>query len=76
MRGDFGHSFELRRPVGELIGDRMMLTVVLSLSTLLFTWVVAVPVGIYSATAQYSLSDYTVTFLGSSAWQCQTSCSR
>ena len=64
VRGDFGHSFELRRPVGELIGDRMMLTVVLSLSTLLFTWVVAVPVGIYSATAQYSLSDYTVTFLG------------
>ena len=64
VRGDFGHSFELRRPVGELIGDRLMLTVVLSLSTLLFTWVVAVPVGIYSATAQYSLSDYAVTFLG------------
>ena len=64
VRGDFGHSFELRRPVGELIGDRLTLTVVLSLSTLLFTWVVAVPVGIYSATAQYSLSDYTVTFLG------------
>jgi len=64
VRGDFGHSFELRRPVGELIGDRLMLTVVLSLSTLLFTWAVAVPVGIYSATAQYSLSDYAVTFLG------------
>ena len=64
VRGDFGHSFEQRRPVGELVGDRLLLTVVISLSTLLFTWVVAIPVGIYSATAQYSLSDYTVTFLG------------
>ncbi len=63
-RGDFGHSFEQRRPVGELLGDRLLLTVMISLSTLLFTWVVAIPVGIYSATAQYSLSDYAVTFLG------------
>jgi len=64
LHGDFGMSFRWNKPVRELIGERLLLTVVLSLSTLLFTWAVALPVGIYSATHQYSVGDYVFTFLG------------
>lgn len=64
LRGDFGHSFQWNRPVADLIWQRLALTVALSLSTLLFTWVVAFPVGIFSAVRQYSVPDYVVTFLG------------
>ncbi|NLD71288.1 MAG: ABC transporter permease [Chloroflexi bacterium] len=64
LRGDYGRSFRWNRPVAELLGERMLLTVTISLSTLLFTWVVAIPVGIYSATHQYSFFDYLFTFFG------------
>jgi peptide/nickel transport system permease protein len=64
VQGDFGYSFEWNRPVAELIWDRLGLTFAISLLTLLFSWFVSLPIGIYSATHQYSLSDYTVTFLG------------
>jgi len=64
FRGDFGQSFEWNRPVNQLIWDRLGLTFVLSLSTLLFVWAVAIPVGIYSAVRKYSLGDYVATFLG------------
>ena len=64
FRGNFGQSFEWNRPVRELIGDRLMLTVIISLASLLFTWLVAIPIGIYSAKSQYSVGDYSVTFLG------------
>ena len=64
LRGDFGHSFEWNQPVIDLIWSRLALTFMLSLSTLLFVWAVALPVGIYSAVRQYSLGDYTFTFLG------------
>jgi peptide/nickel transport system permease protein len=64
LQGDFGMSFQRNRPVRELIGERLALTVVISLSTLLFTWAIAIPVGVYSATHQYSLGDYAFTFLG------------
>jgi peptide/nickel transport system permease protein len=50
--------------VAKLIGERLALTFALSLSTLFFTWLVSFPIGIYSATNQYSLGDYTFTFLG------------
>ncbi|MCD6290001.1 MAG: ABC transporter permease [Anaerolineae bacterium] len=63
-RGDFGQSFEWNKPVTDLIWERLALTFVLSLSTLLFTWIVAFPIGIYSAVKQYSLGDYVFTFLG------------
>ncbi|NOZ27671.1 MAG: ABC transporter permease [Chloroflexi bacterium] len=63
-RGDFGQSFEWNKPVTDLIWERLALTFVLSLSTLLFTWIVAFPIGIYSAVRQYSLGDYVFTFLG------------
>ena len=64
VHGDFGQSFELNQPVASLIGDRLALTFAISLLTLLFTWIVALPVGIYSAVRRYSLGDYVFTFLG------------
>src|SRR5262245_55542147 len=63
-RGDFGYSFEWKKPVGELIGSRLGFTLLLSGLALVFTWVVAVPIGIYSATHQYSIADFGLTTLG------------
>lgn len=64
LKGDFGYSFEYRMPVNEVVGDRLWLTVLLSTVTILFTWIVAFPIGIYSATHKYSWGDYGLTFLG------------
>ena len=64
LHGDFGYSFEYRLPVNEVVGDRMWLTIVLSSFTILFTWALAFPIGIYSATHQYSWGDYGLTFIG------------
>lgn len=62
--GDFGQSFEWNRPVNQLIWERLGLTVAVSLFTMVLTWVIAFPIGIYSATHQYSAGDYAFTFLG------------
>lgn len=62
--GDFGYSFEYDLPVNQVVGDRMMLTIIVSLVTIVFTWAVSFPIGIYSATHQYSWGDYGMTFLG------------
>jgi peptide/nickel transport system permease protein len=62
LRGDFGLSFEWQQPVSELIWERMALTLVLTFSTLLATWGIALPVGIYSAVRKYSIGDYVATF--------------
>jgi peptide/nickel transport system permease protein len=64
LRGDFGQSFEWNQPVSALIWGRLALTFVLSLATLLFTWFVAFPIGIYSAVRQYSIGDYITTVIG------------
>jgi len=64
LRGDLGYSFEYDLPVREVIGDRMFLTVLISLVTIVFTWLIAFPIGIYSATHQYSWGDYGLTFVG------------
>jgi peptide/nickel transport system permease protein len=64
MRGDFGYSFEYQLPVRDVIGDKLWLTVIISFLTILFTWAVAFPIGIYSATHQYSWGDYGLTLLG------------
>ena len=64
VRGDFGYSFEYQMPVREVIGDKLLLTILISILTILFTWAVAFPIGIYSATHQYSWGDYGLTFLG------------
>lgn len=63
-RGDFGYSLVLGRPVNEVIAERLPLTVAVSISTLLLTYVIAVPIGIYSATHQYSPSDFGLMFVG------------
>lgn len=62
--GDFGMSFEWRRPVDEVIGDRLTTTIAVSLAAIIFTWVVALPIGIFSAVHQYSAGDYLATFIG------------
>jgi peptide/nickel transport system permease protein len=64
LRGDFGWSFEWQRPVAEVLGERVGLTFVVSLAALLFVYVVAFPIGIYSAVRQYSLGDYVFSFVG------------
>ncbi len=64
LQGDFGVSLEYRRPVMEVIGDRIWLTMVVSLAAVVFTWALAFPIGIYSAVRQYSLADYIFTLLG------------
>ena len=64
LQGDFGYSFEYNLPVTEVVGDRLFLTVLISIATILFTWAVAFPIGIYSATHQYSWGDYGLSTLG------------
>ncbi len=64
LHGDMGWSFEFNVPVSELIGQRLFLSFVVAFTTLLFTYVVAFPIGIYSATHQYSWGDYGLTFVG------------
>lgn len=63
VRGDFGQSFEYNKQVGDLIWGRLGFTLALSLSSLLFAWLVAIPIGVYSATHKYTLPDYLITFL-------------
>jgi len=64
VQGDFGYSFEYQRPVSEVIGSRLWLTILVSFFTIVLTWVLAFPIGIYSATHQYSWGDYGLTFFG------------
>jgi len=64
VQGDFGYSFEYDLPVTEVVGDRLFLTIIISIATILFTWMIAFPIGIYSATHQYSWGDYGLSTLG------------
>ena len=64
LRGDFGESMAFNKPVSELLSERFLLSVTISISTLIITYVIAVPIGIYSATHPYSVGDYTVTVFG------------
>lgn len=64
VQGDMGMSFEWNRPVRELVGERIGLTAAISLLSALFIWATALPIGIYSATHQYSKADYGFTFFG------------
>ncbi|MCX7234881.1 MAG: ABC transporter permease [Burkholderiales bacterium] len=63
LHGDFGLSFEWQQPVGDLIWERMALTLLLTFSALLLTWGIALPVGVFSAVKKYSIADYVVTGL-------------
>jgi len=64
LHGDFGVSYEWNEPVGNLIWERLALTVTISFTTMIFIWLVSFPVAIYSATHQYSVFDYLFSFIG------------
>ena len=64
VKGDFGYSFQWQQPVVSLIGERIGLTLIMSVSTLFFTWAIALPIGVYSAVRRYSWGDYFFTMLG------------
>ena len=64
LQGDFGFSFEFNEPVTEVVGDVLWLSTLVSLTTIIFIWVVSFPIGIYSATHQYSWGDYGMTLVG------------
>ena len=64
LQGDMGYSFEYQLPVNEVVGDRLWLTFIISLATILFTWIVAFPIGVYTAVRQYSVGDYVATTIG------------
>ena len=64
VRGDFGMSLVHAKPIKDVLSDRMLMTVILTMSTIGFTWLMAIPIGIYSAVRQRSVEDYTFTFLG------------
>jgi len=65
LHGDFGKSFQYgQRPVSELIAERLPLTVIINIFATVFVYIVAIPIGIYSATHQYSVGDYTFTVVG------------
>jgi peptide/nickel transport system permease protein len=63
VKGDFGESFQYERPVKEIIGQRALMSVLLALSSITIVWCLAIPIGVYSATHQYSLGDQIVTTL-------------
>ncbi|HQE91530.1 MAG TPA: ABC transporter permease [Anaerolineae bacterium] len=63
VQGDFGESFEFERPVKEIIGQRALMSAVLALASIAIVWCLAIPIGVYSATHQYSLGDQIVTTL-------------
>jgi ABC-type dipeptide/oligopeptide/nickel transport system permease component/ABC-type transport system substrate-binding protein len=64
IQGDLGLSMETRQPVTRVVGDRILLTVLISAGTILLTWALAIPIGIYSAVRQYSPGDYLVSLIG------------
>ncbi len=64
LRGNFGMALEWQRPVSEVIGDRLWLTMVVSVAAIILTWLLALPIGVYSAVRQYSVGDYVATFIG------------
>jgi peptide/nickel transport system permease protein len=64
MRGNFGMAIEWGRPVLDVIGDRLTLTIVISVAAIIFTWALALPIGIYSAVKRYSIGDYVATVIG------------
>ena len=64
LQGNLGRSMQDKQPINNIVGDRITLTVIVSLITILMTWAIALPIGIYSAVRQYSITDYVLTFIG------------
>ena len=75
IKGDFGVSMLFEQPVTKVIGTRLWMTVIVTLGAIMLTWVIALPIGVYSAIKQYSWGDYTATFYRIyGLWQSQISC--
>ena len=64
FEGDFGYSLALKRDARDLILERLPMTFMVTLSTIIFVWAIALPIGVFSASNKYSLGDYFVTFIG------------
>jgi peptide/nickel transport system permease protein len=64
LHGDFGYSFQNNEPSQKIIWDRLGMTILIAFSSFMFTWLVALPIGIYSAVRQYSLGDYIFSIIG------------
>ncbi|MCY4466456.1 MAG: ABC transporter permease [Chloroflexi bacterium] len=64
LQGNFGYSYNWEKPVRDLIGERLALTFTIAILSAIFTYSVAIPIGIYSATRQYSIADYVISFVG------------
>jgi peptide/nickel transport system permease protein len=64
LQGDWGWSFEFDKPVNEVVGDAVWLTLLVNLAVVIFVHIVSIPIAIYSATRQYSIGDYIATFIG------------
>jgi len=64
IQGDFGWSFEFDRPVGEIVGDALWLTVLVNLAAVLFVYAVALPLGVLAAAKSETWADYTAGFVG------------
>ncbi len=64
LQGHLGFSMQSRTPVNDVVGDRILLTFLISLGSILFTWAIALPIGVYSAVRQYSIGDYFFSLLG------------
>lgn len=64
LHGNLGYSFEYNKPVAEVVGDRLFLTLIVNFATIIFVYIVSFPIGVYSATHKYSWGDYGLTFLG------------
>ena len=63
LRGDFGESFQFERPVRQLVVQRFWLTVILAIATIMIVWALAIPIGVYSASHQYSFGDQVLRHL-------------
>lgn len=64
LNGNFGYSFEYQRPVNDIIWEKLPLTIGFTLGAMIISWIIAIPIGIYSALNQYSKTDYIFTFIG------------
>lgn len=63
LKGDFGESFEYERPVREMLGERVTMTIILGIASLVVVWILAIPLGVFSAVKQYSVGDQIITTL-------------
>ena len=64
LNGNFGYSFEYQKPVNDIIWEKLPLTIGFTLGAMIISWIIAIPIGIYSALNQYSKTDYIFTFIG------------